>query len=286
MKKRRSAVTPFVTVLVIVLILLAAMVVIIKPEKFNVAGKVTALFRGRVEYHLDEMPADELTLKSASVKDLKIGNTLVLVNKDHPLDQYYKPSICEYKDSGVMMSTASVDSYAALSKAIMDNCGEPLYVMSSYRTPEEQQELYENQGSNEAMPAHCSEHETGLAQDLYFSGFAGSSINKCPAGKYLTEHAPEYGFIVRYPSYGRIVTGIDYEPWHFRYVGQPHSKIITANGLTFEEYIDGLEYGSFYAYEDYIITRQKGDTLLLPENCTCDISIDNCGGYIITAKKQ
>ena len=285
MKKRRSAVTAFVTVCVVMLIL-AAMLVIIKPEKFNVAGKVTALFRGRVEYHLDEVPADELTLKSASVKDLKIGNSLVLVNKDHPLDQYYKPSICEYKDSGVMMSTASVDSYAALSKAIMDNCGEPLYVMSSYRTPEEQQELYENQGSNEAMPAHCSEHETGLAQDLYFSGFAGSSINKCPAGKYLTEHAPEYGFIVRYPSYGRIVTGIDYEPWHFRYVGQPHAKIITANGLTFEEYIDGLEYGSFYAYEDYIISRQKGDTLLLPENCTCDISLDNCGGYIITAKKQ
>ena len=286
MKKRRSAVKPFATVLIIVLIAMSAMVVIIKPDKFNIAGQVTALFRGRVEYHLDEVPADELSLRTASVEDLKIGTTMVLVNKDHPLDPYFEPSICEYKDSGVMMSTASVDSYAALSKAVMDNCGEPLYVMSSYRTPEEQQELYEDQGSSEAMPPHCSEHETGLAQDLYFSGFAGKNIIDCPAGKYLTEHAPEYGFIVRYPSFGRMVTGINYEPWHFRYVGQPHAEIITANGLTFEEYIDGLEYGSFYAYEDYIISRQKGDSLLLPENCTCDISTDNCGGYIITAKKQ
>ena len=286
MKKRRSAVKPFVTVLIIVLVLMAAFVVFIKHDKLNVAGQVTALFRGRVEYHPEEISDDGLELRKVDVENVKVGTAMMLINKDHPLGEYFEPSICEYKDSGVMMSTDSVDSYAALSKAVMDNCGEPLYVMSSYRTPEEQQELYEDQGSSEAMPPHCSEHETGLAQDLYFSGFAGKNIIDCPAGKYLTEHAPEYGFIVRYPSFGRMVTGINYEPWHFRYVGQPHAEIITANGLTFEEYIDGLEYGSFYAYEDYIISRQKGDSLLLPENCTCDISTDNCGGYITTAKRS
>ena len=241
MKKRRSAVKPFVTVLIIVLVLMAAFVVFIKHDKLNVAGQVTALFRGRVEYHPEEISDDGLELRKVDVENVKVGTAMMLINKDHPLGEYFEPSICEYKDSGVMMSTDSVDSYAALSKAVMDNCGEPLYVMSSYRTPEEQQELYEDQGSSEAMPPHCSEHETGLAQDLYFSGFAGKNIIDCPAGKYLTEHAPEYGFIVRYPSFGRMVTGINYEPWHFRYVGQPHAKIITDNRLTLEEYIDSLK---------------------------------------------
>ncbi len=286
MKKRRLALTPFITVLIIVLVLMAAFVVFIEHDKLNVAGQVTALFRGRVEYHPEEISDDGLELRKVDVEDVKVGTAMMLINKDHPLGECFEPSICEYKDSGVMMSTDSVDSYAALSKAVMDNCGEPLYVMSSYRTPEEQQELYEDQGSSEAMPPHCSEHEMGLAQDLYFSGFAGMNINDCPAGKYLTEHAHEYGFIVRYPSFGRMVTGINYEPWHFRYVGQPHAKIITDNRLTLEEYIDGLEYGSFYEYEDYIISRQKGDSLLIPQNYTCDISYDNCGGYILTAKKK
>lgn len=284
MKKRKSAVTAFVTVWIVILIF-AVMIAIVKPDVRNLSGQLAAICRGHVDMPLEKISSENLELRSVRPEDLKIGTDLMLVNKDHPLGEYFTPNICEYKDSGVFMSAESVDSYAAMSKAISDNCDDSLYVMSSYRTSEEQKEIYDEQGSSEAMPPRCSEHETGLAQDLYFSGFSGDSINKCEAGRFLTEHAPEYGFIVRYPSYGRIVTGIRYEPWHFRYVGQPHAKIITDYSLTLEEYIEGMEYGSFYEYEDYIISRQRGETLLLPENCTCDISYDNCGGYIITAKK-
>lgn len=68
-------------------------------------------------------------------------------------------------------------------------------------------------------------------------------------------------------------------------MGLPHSEIIYKNSLTLEEYIEKLEYGKFYAYEDWIITRQKGDTPKVPkEYVSVTISPDNSGGRIYTFK--
>ena len=238
-----------------------------------------------IQTYLSEVSDDSIEMKLVEADDMKIGSELILVNKEHPLDDDYSADICEYKDSGVMMNTASVDHFAAMSKDITDNKGEYLYVSSSYRTYEEQQQILEEEGSKTALPPGCSEHETGLAQDLYFSGYAGDSFIKCEAGKYLTEIAPSYGFILRYPKHKTNVTGIRYEPWHFRYVGQPHAEIMTQCGLTLEEYLDSLEYGKFYVYGDHIISRQQGSILEIPQGYKTDISYDNCGGYIITSQK-
>ena len=236
-------------------------------------------------FQLKEASEDELDLKTADAESMKISGELMLVNRAHPLPTDYVPALDEYKNSGVIMSAFSVDSYAELSKDISDHTGEKLYVMSSYRDASEQQEIFEAEGSSTAMPALCSEHETGLAQDLYFQSYSGSAINKCSAGRYLTSHAAEHGFILRYPPMSEEVTGVGYEPWHFRYVGAPHAEIITENGITLEEYIDGLEYGKFYVYGEYIISRQNGNTLTIPDGYRISVSADNCGGHIITDKR-
>ena len=81
--------------------------------------------------------------------------------------------------------------------------------------------------------------------DVYVSGCAGDAFARSAAGKFIEKDGWRYGFIVRYPSYGEDKTGIRYEPWHVRYVGSPHAEIIAKNSLTLEEYIKGLEIGTW-----------------------------------------
>ena len=77
-------------------------------------------------------------------------------------------------------------------------------------------------------------------------GSTQQSIDRSPEGKWLKEHAWAHGFILRYPQDKTEITGIQYEPWHFRYVGQPHSMIMKELNLTLEEYLDYLKDQSSY----------------------------------------
>jgi D-alanyl-D-alanine carboxypeptidase len=89
-----------------------------------------------------------------------------------------------------------------------------------------------------SQPPEASEHETGLAMDM-------SAVNELDAedpavASQIAAIAPNYGFILRFPSWGTASTGIDYEDWHFRYVGEANAKYITDNHLTLEEFLDKL----------------------------------------------
>ena len=123
-------------------------------------------------------------------------------------------------------------------------------VTSGYRSRKKQQQLFDdkkkefkNQGySNRkaeeaalqwvAEPGY-SEHETGFAVDINEIGGNSQSLYK-----WLEQNCSKYGFILRYPAEKTDITGIEYEPWHFRYVGHDAAEYITANGLTLEEYLE------------------------------------------------
>ena len=62
-----------------------------------------------------------------------------------------------------------------------------------------------------------------------------------PTQQWLMEHCWEYGFILRYPKDKEDITGIIYEPWHYRYVGKEHAEIIMKNGLCLEEYLRDMQ---------------------------------------------
>lgn len=83
-------------------------------------------------------------------------------------------------------------------------------------------------------PVGYSEHQTGLAMDINADG-----VNSTGEEVYtwLKEHAWEYGFILRYPDGKTDITGTDYEPWHYRYVGKDAAKEIYKKGLCLEEYL-------------------------------------------------
>ena len=173
---------------------------------------------------------------------------LTLVNSDHPLPEDY-----EVTDLVEVRGGQKVDRriYPAL-QAMFDAAraaGLSVVVRSGYRTRKQQETLlvnrykeYRNKGysDQEAREAALSwvaypgtsEHEAGLGLDIN----AGSGSSKEKVYAWLAKNAWKYGFILRYPNGTSEITGIIYEPWHYRYVGVDAATQIVKLGITFEEY--------------------------------------------------
>lgn len=113
-----------------------------------------------------------------------------------------------------------------------------LYVASGYRTAEEQQQLWDAAADKSFVqrPDH-SEHQTGLAVDLADLKVGQGKFGLSKAGRWLARNAWRYGFILRYPAGKEQVTGISYEPWHYRYVGTAVAKACHQGHLVLEEYV-------------------------------------------------
>lgn len=131
--------------------------------------------------------------------------------------------------------------------------GIDLVVRSGYRTESEQRELLlakagafinEGYGKKEAFKKArewvavpgTSEHQLGLAVDIN----AENGTESEEAYRWLKENSYRFGFVIRYPQNKVHITGISYEPWHFRYVGKKHAQIIYEQDLCLEEYVEIL----------------------------------------------
>ncbi|MCR5635578.1 MAG: M15 family metallopeptidase [Clostridiales bacterium] len=173
-------------------------------------------------------------------------------------------------------------------------------ITSGYRSFSLQQSLFDREIAEKteeeaihwvAKPGY-SEHHSGYAVDINIIDDSGIAIEYTGDGeyKYLNESAPDYGFVVRYQDKKKEITGIYYEPWHFRYVGLPHSKIMQEKDLCFEEYIDYLkdysadgEHLKFkHKNKTYEIYYCKGYNVYVPENAHYLISGNNEDGFIVT----
>ncbi|MFZ1812721.1 MAG: M15 family metallopeptidase [Candidatus Saccharimonadales bacterium] len=127
--------------------------------------------------------------------------------------------------------------------------GHDLIVSSAYRSLAAQHAMYDDfvakKGKTLAdqyvSPPGSSEHHTGLAVDINDNtATCRANPEKCSIGTdsaaWLARHAPDYGFIIRYPAGAQPITGIAYEPWHLRYVGVVLARHLTAAELTFDEF--------------------------------------------------
>ncbi len=219
--------------------------------------------------------------------NVKLDQSLTLVNTQYTLSDSFIPEISEYKSTTVFMNDCMQGAYAALSTAVMERTGKKLYVSSDFRSAEEQEALYLEDPLT-ATRVGASEHQTGLALDVYVARYAGDSFIKSRAGRFVNSECWKYGFIIRYPSHAEDVTLIRFEPWHIRYVGSPHAEIIYNNHITLEEYVTSLDIGQWYEAKGYLVCRQSLDSqgrLGLPESFeSAVISPDNTGYYIVTVK--
>ena len=183
---------------------------------------------------------------------------LKLVNKDHPLPETFTVTTAVTKDEYLFDSRA-VSALDAMLDAGKE-AGMKLALTSAYRSWDYQTTLFENKvatlmadsglgraaaeqeaGTEVARPG-TSEHELGLAADIVcdYYGILDNGYADTPEAQWLDAHCAEYGFILRYPAGKSDITGIIYEPWHFRYVGVEAAKYIMGHGLCLEEFIGKL----------------------------------------------
>lgn len=182
---------------------------------------------------------------------------LVLVNKWNEMEEGYVPELSEYAE-GHMVDARIEDALRDMIKGAQ-KAGYVIYLLSAYRDVEKQTELYETEvakwkaagytqknaekqaGTVVAVPG-TSEHHLGLAVDLVSSEHVklDEDAEKTKGYKWLVAHCHEYGFILRYPNGATEITGIIYEPWHFRYVGVEVATEIMEVGITLEEYLEQL----------------------------------------------
>ncbi len=231
--------------------------------------------------------------ESLQSEGAQFDQSLMLINLDHPLPVDFVPELGEYRTSGVTMNTAIHTAYGALSDYIKAEMGQKLYVSSAFRTGEEQAALYREDPTIATKPG-ASEHQSGLCLDVYIAYHAGDAFYDSAVGRYVNEHASDYGFVIRYPAWGEKETGIRFEPWHIRYVGLIHAKIMTGNRLTLEAYIEALTPGTVYyathGGKTYAILRaapdNKGKIATPKGEGKLTISPDNTGCYIVTREMQ
>lgn len=181
---------------------------------------------------------------------------LVLVNKEHKLPEDHTVETTPLKGySGYAFDSRAI---ASLERMLSDAAAEGLEieVCSAYRTIEYQENLiaaqvakYVAQGMSqdeaeaktaaEIIEPGASEHNLGLAVDLVAKSYQHLEPEQADTAenKWLLANCTNYGFILRYPEGKQEITGIIYEPWHFRYVGEAAAKEIMDQNVCLEEYL-------------------------------------------------
>ena len=205
---------------------------------------------------LNEAVSDEVLSEEEDENTVNPSDNwrLILVNKQHPVPEDYELMLTD-GEGKFRVDERIVTDLNAMFRAAKDD-GISLSIVSAYRDYEKQTQLFESKirwymrkgmtymdayskASESVTVPGCSEHQLGLALDIVGSGHSSltESFSETKAGKWLEKHCDEYGFILRYPKGKEYITGIIYEPWHFRYVGREAAREIMNNDLTLEEYL-------------------------------------------------
>lgn len=181
--------------------------------------------------------------------------SLVLINEEHPLDTNYAPELAEIREGAFVDARIKEDAAQMLKEAEAE--GLHMYIVSAYRDYETQREVfnttmvdwisqgytpleaYEETKKSVSVPG-TSEHASGLAMDIT-SGEYGELDDKqaeTEEAKWLAKNCWKYGFILRYPLEKSDITGIVFEPWHYRYIGKEAAKEVMEKNITLEEYLE------------------------------------------------
>ena len=163
-----------------------------------------------------------------------------MVSKKHRISAKYAPA----KPSGPYhLESKTAAALTTMIKAAKAD-GVRIRVRSGYRNWTTQNASYQKalrnypQSISFYAPAGASEHQTGLAVDLWDGVTWSLPMANTATGKWLFKHAHDYGFILRYPEGKTKITGYHYEPWHYRFIGVADAtKFGRSNRLALEEYL-------------------------------------------------
>lgn len=198
------------------------------------------------------------------VSQTNLGGTLYLVNRQYALTPEYEPPHLVRPDvpgaqSGTMMLEAPARALERLFAAARNEAGHELLAVSGYRSYARQAAIWQRKvnsaGSADkaqrlVAPPGTSEHQLGLAMDVARKGAANlnHTFGDSPQGKWVSDNAHRFGFIIRYKAEWTDITGYAWEPWHLRYVGEEHAGRIHAADIPLEHYLAQLSLAAFGHY--------------------------------------
>ncbi len=208
--------------------------------------------------HTHEQKSSDTSPEATQEVNAQNDEFLILVNKDHPNLSGDRPeglvelreifcdgSVILQNPEGSVNETAGIAARKMLRDAQNSRLGR-FVITTAYRSVEFQDKLYKDyiarhpeQTIGKVLPGYASEHSTGLALDILSEAHnnADDDFINTPEGKWLSENAHKYGFIMRYPYGKGELTGVIFEPWHYRYVGVDAATEIYNKGICLEEYL-------------------------------------------------
>lgn len=238
--------------------------ILLDDEDIDVEYDVVEDMEGVDTYTLDDILENHEDYQSKDIQADEIAKEavfdssdwrLVLINKQHPIPTDYQFTLGTIKGS-MQCDERIISDLLAMLQAAKDD-GVNLAIRSPYRTLDRQEILFNKKIKNymgqgmSYMEAYklasqavtvpgASEHQIGLALDITCDTYTvlDEQFADTKEGKWLAEHSFEYGFTLRYPSGKEYITSIEYEPWHFRYVGKEAAAIMKEEGLCLEEFWD------------------------------------------------
>ena len=194
------------------------------------------------------------TNQNKSANSVVKDELLTLVNFENTIPKDWKVDLVQL-NNGQSVDRRIYDDLIAMLQAAKSEGLNPL-IRSSYRTNEKQEQLYQNKVSEYLSQGYSkveasdkaafwvarpgtSEHQLGLAVDIVSTKNQrlDRSQENTVEQQWLIQNSWKYGFVLRYPTNKNSITGVGYEPWHYRYVGKEHAKKINELGVCLEEYV-------------------------------------------------
>lgn len=211
-----------------------------------------AVLSGNAVYRRQQIDANIITNETVDASD----PMLVLVNRNHIISDEYSGELVKL-DCGKSVDSRIYPDLQAMFDEMRSDGVYPI-VNEGFRTKDDQKQMMEDQinaylgegysrkkaeklAESIVAPVGSSEHELGIAVDIIADK---SKSDNETVYNWLAKNAYKYGFILRYPSNKTTITGIDYEPWHYRYVGKKAAAEIYEQGICLEEYLENNTKGT------------------------------------------
>ena len=252
--------------IILFLLIIIAVVVIVARKVIVNDGQATNLETEEISHNDDSEQSQNTTNSTNETGTENSSNTVTasnnltllddwqirLVNRDNPLPDDFAVEL-ENLDASRKFDKRAIEPLKQMICDMRDQGIKNIWAQSTYRSIEYQKGLYEKsinkylkQGKSQEEAQKLtdeyinrpgtSEHHLGLAVDF---NNVDEGFENTKAYKWLLENASDYGFILRYPKEKEDITGIEYEPWHWRYVGPEHAKKMKEQNLCLEEYVLG-----------------------------------------------
>ena len=239
-----------------------------------------------------------IPLTRIPITDIQDTGYLALVNRQHAIQQEpYRglltgawPTVAVSRVDDMYLHKSALRAVSEMFATARQHDIAAFFVSSGFRSYYAQTNIY-GDGSNSAFvqpPGH-SEHHTGLAADILAPGIGMEAMANSPEGEWLAANSYRYGLILRYPEGATEITGIEFEPWHFRYVGQAHAYFMKQSGFVLEEYIAYIRSYEHISFDKdgrtyFVMHKIPEDGMIyVPYELEYMVSADNKGGYIVLA---